>query len=51
MNLGGHNGIHLAYLGSFNLKSVVTKAGNESRSVCDPPSISLVTTTSLLSPC
>ena len=34
-----------AYLGSFNLKSVVIIAGKLSLSVCNPPSISLVTST------
>ena len=34
-----------AYLGSFNLKSVVTIAGLFSFKVCKPPSISLVTVT------
>ena len=33
-----------AYLGSFNLKSVVTIAGKFTETVCKPPSISLVTT-------
>ena len=33
-----------AYLGSFNLKSVVTIAGRLTVIVCKPPSISLVTT-------
>ena len=32
-----------AYLGSFNLKSVVTIAGRFTETVCKPPSISLVT--------